>query len=84
MMIHDPNPSPIDRIVHLARQIIDECPSGAGCATEIIMWTGEIRAQRPSREELAALIDVFCKDSIPDDHRDALVSCLRAVVLLVG
>jgi len=84
MMNHDSDASPVDCIVHLARQIIYECPSGASRAAEIIMWTGEIRTRRPSRDELAAHVDLFCKGLMPDDHRDALIACLRALVLLAA
>jgi hypothetical protein len=53
--------SPIDSIVHLAHQIIDECPSSASRASEIIMGAGEIRERRLSREELTALVDATCR-----------------------
>jgi hypothetical protein len=72
--------SPIDSIVDLAHQIIDQCPSCAGRASEIIMWAGEIRERRPSREELTALVDVTCKGSLPDDQRQLLINGLRALV----
>ncbi len=48
---------PIVNIVELAHEIIDECPSCAGRASKIIVWAEQVRERRPSREELAALID---------------------------
>jgi transposase len=79
-MPDDPEASPLDSIVALARQIADECPSCASRASEIIMWASEIRERRPSREELAALVDVTCKGYVPDDQRELLIKGLRALV----
>lgn len=72
--------SPIDSIIGLAHQVIDECPSCASRAAEIIMWAGEIRERRPGREELAALVDATCKGYLPDDQRELLINGLRAFV----
>ena len=72
--------SPLDSIVRLAREIADECPSCASRAAEISVWASEIRERRPSREELAALVDATCKGSLPDDQRDLLINGLRALV----
>ncbi len=72
--------SPIDSIIDLAHQIIDECPSCASRASEILLWAGEIRERRPSREELAALVDATCKGYLPDDQRELLINGLRAFV----
>ncbi len=44
-----PDASPIDQIMSLAREIIDECPSCAGKASQITVWASEIRERRPSR-----------------------------------
>jgi hypothetical protein len=79
-MPDNPEASPIDTIVDLARQIIDECPSCARRASEIITWAGEIRERRPSREELTALVDLTCKGYLPDDQRELLINGLRAFV----
>jgi hypothetical protein len=76
----DPDTSPIDRITTLAREIIDECPSCAGKASQIAMWAREIRERRPSREELEALVDATCKGFVPDDQRKLLIDGLRALV----
>jgi hypothetical protein len=35
--------SPLDQILTLAREIVDECPSCAGKASQIAMWAREIR-----------------------------------------
>jgi hypothetical protein len=76
----DPEASLIDNIVSLANQIGDECPSCAGRASEIAVWAKEIRERRPSREELAALVDATCKGFLPDDQRELLITGLRALV----
>jgi hypothetical protein len=76
----DPEASLIDNIVELANQIIDECPSCAGRASEIAVWARQIRERRPSREELAALVDATCKGFLPDDQRELLINGLRALV----
>ena len=72
--------APIDSIIDLASQIIDECPSRANHASEIFMWVGEIRERYPSREELAALVDPACEGSLPDDQRELLIKGLRVFV----
>jgi transposase len=79
-MPDDPEASPLNSILELARRIADECPSCASRAAEIIMWASEIRERRPSREELAALVDATCKGSLPDDQRELLINGLRAMV----
>jgi len=79
-MPDDPEASPLDTIVDLASRIADECPSCASRASEIIMWASEIRERRPSREELAALVDATCKGYVPDDQRELLINGLRALV----
>jgi hypothetical protein len=79
-MVHDPEASPLDSIVALARQIADECPSCASRASEIIVWASEIRERRPSREELAALVDAVCGTDLAEDRRKLLIDGLRALV----
>jgi hypothetical protein len=74
-----PDAAPLDHIVELAHEIIDECPSCAGTASEIMMWANEIRGRRPSREELAALVDATCP-GLPGDQRTPLSDGLRALV----
>ncbi len=76
----DPDASPLDSIVALAHQIGDECPSCASRASEIIMWAGEIRERRPSREELAALVDATCAGALSPDQRESLINGLRVLI----
>jgi hypothetical protein len=76
----DPDTSPLDQIMTLSREIIDECPSCAGKASQIAMWAREIRERRPSRQELEALVDSTCQGSVPDDQRKLLIEGLRALV----
>jgi hypothetical protein len=76
----DPDTSPLDQIIALAREIIDECPSCAGKASQIAMWAREIRERRTSREELEALVDATCRGSVPDHQRKLLIEGLRALV----
>ncbi len=75
-----PDAAPLDHIVELAHQIIDACPSCAGTASEIVMWANEIRERRPSREELAALIDATCPGALNETQRTHLIEGLRALV----
>jgi hypothetical protein len=75
-----PDASPIESIVSLATEIIDECPLCASRASEIIVWAREIRERRPSQEELAALVDATCQGLLPDDQRRLLINGLRALV----
>ena len=72
--------SPIENIVELAHEIIDECPSCAGRASEIIVWAKEVRERRPSSEELAALIDTTCPCALTETQRANLIEGLRALV----
>ncbi len=76
----DPDTSPLNQIMTLAREIVDECPSCAGKASRIAMSASEIRERRPGREELEALVDATCKGSVPDDQRKLLIDGLRALV----
>ncbi|WP_114948402.1 hypothetical protein [Microvirga calopogonii] len=79
-MSEGPEASPLNSIIGLARQIADECPSCASRAAEILVWASEIRERRPSREELAALVDATCKGYLSDDQRELLIKGLRAFV----
>jgi len=79
-MQRNPGTSPIDNIVQLAHAIIEKCPTCAGKASEIMVWAGEIRERRPSREELTALVDATCEGFLPDDRRALLIEGLRALV----
>ena len=72
--------SPIDNIVELAHEIIDECPGCTARASEIIVWAKEVRERRPSREELAALIDATCQGALTETQRADLIEGLRALV----
>jgi hypothetical protein len=72
--------SPIESILTLAHEIIDECPSCASKASRIAMWAGEIRERRPGAEELAALIDATCHGALTDAQRSHLIEGLRALV----
>jgi hypothetical protein len=81
MQIHaNAKVSPIDNIVELAQEIIDECPSCTSKASEIAVWAKEVRERRPTEEELAALIDATCNNSLPDVQRAALIEGLTALV----
>ncbi|RDI62365.1 hypothetical protein [Microvirga subterranea] len=79
-MAQDPEASPLESIVALAHQIADECPACASRASQIIMWASEIRERRPSREELAALVDAVCENDLSEDRRKLLIDGLRALV----
>ncbi len=72
--------SPIENIVDLAAEIITDCPACAGKAAEIRVWAGQIRERRPSRAELAALIDATCPGALTEAQRAALVEGLQAMV----
>ena len=72
--------SPIETITELAHKIIDECPSCAGRASEIIVWAEQVRERRPSREELAALVDATCQVALTETQRANLIEGLRAMV----
>ncbi len=74
--------SPIDQIMSLAREIIDECPSCAGKASQITVWASEIRERRPSRQELEALVDATCKGYVPDGRGEFPIEGLPALVRL--
>ena len=76
----DRDGSPTDNIMELAHEIIDECPSSAGRASEIIVWAEQVRERRPSREELAALIDATCPGALNETQRANLIEGLRALV----
>ena len=76
----NPDASPIDQIMNLAREIIDECPSCAGKASQIAVWASKIRERHPSRQELEALVDATCKGYVPDNQREFLIEGLRALV----
>ncbi|WP_201836050.1 hypothetical protein [Microvirga zambiensis] len=69
----------LDQIIELANEIIDECPSCAGTASEIVMWANEIRERRPGHEELTDLIDAACP-GLPNDQRTHLIRGLCAFV----
>jgi hypothetical protein len=79
MKTGDPGVGPIDQIMALAREIIDECPSCAGKASEIALWAGQIRERRPGREELAALVDSAC-EQLAAEQKERLIEGLRALV----
>ncbi len=72
--------SPIETIMELAREVIDKCPSCAGRASEIIVWAEQVRERRPSREELAALVDATCEGALTETQRANLIEGLRAIV----
>ena len=44
------------------------------------MWAGKIRERRPSRDELAALVDATCQGHLPEQERIHLINSLRALV----
>jgi hypothetical protein len=71
---------PVDEIIALAREIIDDCPACARKASRIAMWAGEIRERRPGRAELEALVDATCDDQLGDEQKARLIEGLRALV----
>ena len=72
--------SPIVNIVELAHEIIDACRECTGRASEIIVWAEQIRERRPSREELATLVDTTCPGALTETQRENLIEGLRALV----
>ena len=76
----NPDASPTDQIMGLAREIIDERPSCAGKASQIAVWASKIRERRPSRQELEALMDATCKGYGPDGRGEFLIEGLPALV----
>lgn len=74
------NISIMEHVVELAHEIIDECPGCAAKASEIIIWVEQVRERRPSREELAALVDATCEGALGETHRANLIEGLRALV----
>jgi hypothetical protein len=75
-----PDLSLIETIVELAHEVMDECPSCTAKAAEIIVWAEQIRERRPSREELAALVDSTCQGALTETQRANLIEGLRALV----
>jgi hypothetical protein len=71
---------PVDRIVELAHEIMDQCLSCAAQASEITTWATEIRERRPSRTEIDALVDATCGGFLPAERRTRLIEGLRALV----
>jgi hypothetical protein len=67
-----PDASPIESIIALADEIIDECPSCTSRVSEITVW--------PSGDEPAALVDATCQGLLPDDQRMFLINGLQALV----
>ncbi len=45
-----------------------------------MMWAGQIRERRPSREEVTALVDSVCQGHLPEQERTLLINSLRALV----
>jgi hypothetical protein len=80
MRTSDPEGGPVDRIMALAHEITEECPSCAGKASEIALWAGQIRERHPSREELEALVNTTCDNDLPAEQKARLVEDLRALV----
>jgi hypothetical protein len=75
-----PDLSLIDTIVELAQEIIDDCPSCTAKASEIIVWAEQVRERRPSREELAALVDVTCQDALTETQTADLIEGMSALM----
>jgi uncharacterized protein YicC (UPF0701 family) len=71
---------PIDNIIELADEIIDDCPSCSAKASEIIHWAKEVRERRPNREELTALVDAACKGALTNTQRADLIEGMQALV----
>ena len=76
----DTDASPIDAIIRLADEIVNQCPSCAARASEIALWAKQIRERRPSRAELEALVDLTCQNALAKADRERLVEGLRALV----
>ena len=72
--------SPIDNIMELAHEIIDDCPSCSDKASEIILWAEQVRERRPSRAELAALLDMTCQGTLTKTQRTDLIEGMQALV----
>jgi len=70
----------IDNIMQLAHEIIDECPSCSGKASEIIIWAEQIRERRPSREELTAFVDAASQGALSNEQRTLMINGLTAFV----
>jgi hypothetical protein len=64
----------------VAHEIIDDCPSCAGKASEIALWAGQIRERRPGRTELETLVDSICQGLLPEERRTQLIDSLQALV----
>ena len=56
----------LDHIIERAHEIIDECPSCAGTASEIAMWVNEIRKRRPHphQQSSGGLMAENCRSSV--------------------
>jgi hypothetical protein len=70
----------VEHVIELAHEIIDECPACTAKASEIIIWVEQVRERRPSREELAALVDATCPGALSETQRANLIEGLRALV----
>jgi hypothetical protein len=71
---------PVDHIVELAHEIMEQCPARAAQASEITTWATEIRERRPSRTEIDALVDATYGGFLPHERRARLIEGLRALV----
>ena len=69
---------PVDHIVELAHEIMEQCPARAAQASEITTWATEIRERRPSRTEIDALVDATYGGFLPHERRARLIEGLRA------
>ena len=64
---------PVDHIVELAHEIMEQCPACAAQASEITTWATEIRERRPSRTEIDALVDATYGGFLPHERRARLI-----------
>ena len=71
---------PIDNIIELADEIIDDCPSCSAKASEIIHWAEEVRGRQPSREEMTALVDATCQGALTMTQRANLIEGMQALM----
>ena len=79
-MAGDDEVGPLDHILALAHEIIEECPNCAGKATKIAMWATEIRERRPGRPEVGRIVGFHTGGLVPDAKMRALVDQLTALM----
>jgi len=71
---------PLDQILALVHEIIEECPSCAGKASKIAMWAAEIRERRPGRPEVARIVGFHTGGVVPDAQMKAMIDQITALM----